>query len=110
MMTLFLHMTKPQSSDRKKMIAKKDLERFFGFKGCVISKLISECKKLLVNRVCITTEISYKRDHLGKFQHFRDIFGNVLNFLNRSFKISRRLCKQQKPKNIFSDMLCNELK
>ena len=100
-------MTKPQSSDRKKMIAKKDLERFFGFKGCVISKLISECKKLLVNRVCITTEISYKRDFLGKFQHFRDIFGNVLNFLNRSFKISRRLCKQQKPKNIFSEILMN---
>lgn len=104
MMTLFLHMTKPQSSDRKKMIAKKDLERFFGLKGCVISKLISEYKKLLVNRVCITTEISYKRDYLGKFQHFADIFANVLN---RSFKISRRLCKQQKPKNIFSEILMN---
>ena len=76
MMTLFLHMTKPQSSDRKKNDCEKDLERFFGLKGCVISKLISE--------YC-------KTDHIGKFQHFADIFGKVLNFLNRSFKISRRL-------------------
>ena len=46
MMTLFLHMTKPQGSDRKKNDREKDLERFFGLKGCVISKLISDSKKL----------------------------------------------------------------
>ena len=64
----------------KKNDCEKDLERFFGLKGCVISKLISE--------YC-------KRDHIGhdigKFQHFADIFGIILHFLNRSFKISRRL-------------------
>ena len=62
MMTLFLHMTKPQGSDRKKNDREKDLERFFGLKGCVISKLDFGLKKIILHIVCTLYDVNTQHD------------------------------------------------